>query len=234
MIPNEQSTSMFEVSALCESCSAIDFDHLRAPTAGQLRRLSAGENVIGPYPFRIGINEPEWPLGTVERIRISASSCSLCRGLVELIDDIINRGRPDHVTPDLLCSIRVEVWNGSFTPHVDAHLSPKVLEYMGERRWFWLRHLGVRFRHPEGSRAEMSGSYDLKECAYAAIMPFDPSSTRKSQDLFDDESLSDQKLVFCGRKSSSKVDLDLLRAWIQECTSKHDQCVVAHSKAGQR
>lgn len=226
---------MFGVSALCESCSAIDFDHLRAPTAGQLLRLSAGENVIGPYPFRLGVDEPEWQLGTVERIRTSSSSCSLCRGLVELIDDTINRGRPDHVTPELLCSIKVEVWNGSFTPHVDAHLSPKVLEYMGERREFWLRHLGVRFRHSKASRAALPGSstYDMQENAHAAFMPFDPSSPSDGQHLFNDQSLSDQKLVFCGRKSPSKVDLKLLRAWIHECTSKHDQCV-AQSKAGQR
>lgn len=223
---------MSEESSLCENCSAIDFEDIRAPSAGQLRRLSSGEDVIGPCPFKIDSNTKEWNLGTVETVRKSSPSCSLCRALIELIDETINRASPDHLTPDLICSVMVERHNVGFFTNEGSHLSPEVLEHLrGADPWFDLRHLGFRFRIL-GSELPGPDGRDPYECAHAAILPMDPASLRESQELFEDEALPDQKLVFCGRKSPPKVCLKTVRSWIEECASKHERCVPAHSTTG--
>lgn len=214
-----------EEAPLCERCSAIDFGYIRAPTAGQLRRLAAGDDVIGPFPFRRDAAEPEWQLGTIGTVRNSSKTCPLCRALVELVDETINRDRPDPLTPELLCSVQVEPYSAEFVPNEGALVSPRVLEHTGEQPLFRLRHLGVRFRRPEGERRHDGP----EESAYDFILPYDPSSSCGSQGLFDDETLPDGRLVLCGRRSQPRVPVGLLSSWIGECTSRHGQCV-AHSR----
>src|SRR5690242_15879849 len=61
-----------ELPTLCNFCSAINFSLLRVPTASQVRRLAAGENIVSEiehsYPFKRDPEQntrPSWELGTL-------------------------------------------------------------------------------------------------------------------------------------------------------------------------
>ena len=119
-------------ATLCESCSAINFNLLRVPTAGQLRRLSAGLDITGQYPFKRNLeySQTEWELGPMKCIQSSADLCVLCGAISQVYDDIDVQHAAEGLNPDMLCTAGL-CFRGYFAPKNISSVLPAILENMG-------------------------------------------------------------------------------------------------------
>lgn len=206
---------------LCSFCKAIDFDFLRAPTAGQLRLLSAGQNVTGQYPFK---RQPEgspteWCLGTMKRIQQSSESCVLCEALLQLYHEIQAVEGP--LSMDNVCNA-VCNHRSKFRPREINNISLALLEDFGLKQpqdlLYTHRSMTIFWDNPIvksdtafGKRAY--ANYWLSACDAQDSPPLM---------LFQDDSLPDSGLLLSRRPVEPRVQPKMLHAWMGECLSKHE------------
>jgi hypothetical protein len=97
---------------LCEFCSKIDWECIRAPTVGELRELAAGRAVPRRHPFMLKPPDWErvssWDLGTMARVLRSADACPLCDAVSGMFHEANSDGRPGRLTADMACTLFVD------------------------------------------------------------------------------------------------------------------------------
>lgn len=208
------------MAILCSTCSTIDFDLLWVPTAGQLRRLSDGLDAPDQYPYK---GRPEglpttWDLGCMKRVRESAGACELCRAILQLFQDVRDAGRP--LTLDMTCKVHINSFRGSFLPLSAARTpvtSPRqaALSNRPDPR-FYFKSLTVYW-----PPAESTTHYGDMTYATNWLHACDARQSTDPTTLFKDDSIPDDGLILCGRTVSPTIQPDMLRAWMQQCTSNH-------------
>ncbi|KAH8588238.1 heterokaryon incompatibility protein-domain-containing protein [Bisporella sp. PMI_857] len=216
-------------ATLCEFCSAINFNLLRVPTAGQLRRLSASLDITGQYPFKRNLegSQTEWELGPMKRIQSSADLCNLCRAISQVYDDTNVYNAAEGLDPDMLCTVGLG-FRGYFAPENISSVSPAVLENMGfgveqaQDLLFTFRSLTIKWTD---NFTESHTFFPKTIWAKHALHEYDTRHSKVPLPLFNDEEIPDDGRLLSGRIASPQVQFNMLRAWIDECTSRHeDHC----------
>lgn len=204
---------------MCSLCSRIDFDIFRLPTAGQLRRLSAGQDVYGPHPFHRRDNLPvTWQLGSIKRVQENAKCCSLCGIICHLIHDIQQMG--GHLPPEMSCRAAVNQ-RGTFKHGNTANISSILLERMGVKQphelYFKFSSIAIHFmdNYPN-SRTHWQRT--ISAVNWLHVCDVDRQHTSA---LFGDQDLSDDQLLFARRTILPRPHIEMLSGWMGECMSKH-------------
>jgi len=242
IMSHEKPNMPLKLATLCAFCSAIDFDLLRVPTAGQMRRMAAGENMVAEiehiYPFKKDseyTTAPFWELGTLKRINESASKheCDLCL-LVSQRAAELGQEDPGCITPESIWRAECFYVFGYLRPPPAAHFHESIVKHNRKQRTedvsYYLRSLNLTWDNAgqDFALSAMGGS----SCW---IQAFDPHASDDDTALFDDKALADDRLLCCGRHSSPTVRPDLLRAWMRECSLKHgNKCAPVSSSRSRR
>lgn len=214
---------------LCSFCSSIEFDFLRVPTVGQLRHLLAGHDITGQFPFKRNLDRSplQWELGSMNRIQQSADLCDLCRVISEVFRHFQQAG--EDLTSNMTCTALLR-FRGTFKPVSISTISPTVLKYMGfeqsEDLSFSFRSLTIQW----SDTAADSQTFWLRIVwANYCLHVYDPQYSQSALALFNDEKISDDRLLLSGRIASPHVDLEMLRMWMEQCISKHGENCAATS-----
>lgn len=209
--------------ALCGPCSLIDFELLQLPTAGQLRQLSNGYNITSKFPFKRNLDgsPTSWELGPMIRIQQSADNCSFCKAILQCFYDVEQvEERP--LTLEMVCTAELN-FRGTFRPGNTANMSPTVLEYMQinqpQALRFPFRSITLHWSDPtDNSHTLYRKRVYATDCLHVCDMLY---YSEAAPGFYDDENLPDEKIILCSRLTSPRIQLEMVRAWMGECTSKH-------------
>lgn len=217
---------------LCEVCSEIDFEYLRAPTVRQLQQLTDGYDIGDRYPFKLqDIGErPRWLLGSMQRISESAAGCSMCRAVVQAASQI-NKCNDLKITPGSHCTAILQTGIIYFKPKNSSTISGDVARRMQavniEDMDFQMPALDLYWFASYEPNPLRNSSQPSTHCIFAYISPFDPYSTTQSAGTTAFEARGEEELVHCSRTVPRLISFDLLRTWLQKCTASHgDLCDV--------
>lgn len=224
------------LATLCDICSTVDFDLLRVPTAGDMRRLATGEDVLDRiqhrYPFKRGLgNEKPWIIGTLDRVKKSATSCDLCRLVCQRVMEL-DRDQPGRVNPNNIWRIEIFYINAMVKLPPNARPHPNIIKQnvkeKAEDVIYNVHALNLTWDDPKPDiTLWQHGSLGGSGCWMQA---FDPSALTDETAVFDDNALADNRLLLAARQTTPKIHPNLIQTWLHECLTKHDEkCTAVQS-----
>lgn len=203
---------------LCSYCSAINFEVLRLPTAGQIRRSSDehGNTTIPHLPPPTDL-DATWDLDTVERIRQTAGTCTFCEVIFYLLDTLERAGK--RVDSNFFCEV-FPMSEGICDVQYSQHLDPAAPEghgtNTGATKGFLLRTLDFRFTDVKRNIGPTDAARQVYAKQWAQIY-----SPQCPKTLFGDEGVSDDSYVFGHRKVPLLLNIETMISWKRECLSSH-------------
>lgn len=206
-----QAGVMAPAESLCEVCKEINFDALRGPSVIDVQDIIAarfeGERFATVKP---GTSHEKVTLGPLRRIKKDAQRCSLCSLFFRIIEmqGAIYQHNSAYATldsndimfradPDLSYYARIIGVNDSRGGH------------------FVLRRLNLTC-HSKNSPDNPVAYFDhlLQVCNVGTLSNF-------SNGLAIQPHRTEISMPFGGRKRSPKLDLELVRSWMQICINEH-------------
>lgn len=206
-------------TSLCQYCSCIRFELLRCPTVAEIRLMNDGAKPSGDeFPFKydesLVVDERLWPLGPVSRIRSSAATCPMCKGVTGVIQNQAHllKSWPDTDIGVISCSVAI---------HPAANLEPpegvtwKGAHWEGEDYTaFTLFRMDLHLY----SACSEDRYLFLEECFQTYYR--ESTERDKNKPWFDCSETPDARL-YGGRKRPAMLERSLPAEWLQHCLQNH-------------
>ena len=193
---------LYIMTSLCEYCSLIDFEYLRAPTVEDLERINAGDpDVYGRFPFKADTSDQvgaTWRLGRQSRVVESANTCRLCETIVKVLaESNLPKENAMLFHSDPICEAR-SMWSARLSPPSGGISYQK--KDGSSLPIFYLRRLSLRWIEAVDSMQEIGevllatdDPSHMSATLGAALQPCDQDSYVEIDQLFDDSLLGQDR-----------------------------------------
>lgn len=208
---------------LCHHCRKIDFTALRGPSLSEVNDLYASRNSGHIYGSTSDDATSRVNLGTLARIRQSATRCGLCALFAHIIE---RQGATGHAKRNLsLPDVCFVATAGAVSAYYGSIGTVVPLQVLG----FVLQRLTVT-AHENPDAAGYGDCLAYFTHALHAQRPGAKDIPLRGKSYEANE--VSETMLFGARSRPLQLDVGLLRSWIDICTNEHDQICAARLGKG--